>query len=513
MRRGYKGLSYLRFLTLREGCLSHCMKIRKNDEWDYADALGHNVLVRQLGHRILSCEPPYVIGIGGSWGAGKTSFLRKLWAYLDGEVELDKGVKALDDATRTDWFGENKKDYKASAGGKQLELVWFNPWQHQFEASPLVALLNEIRQHFSIKRRLFNETGKLLNVALHSTLNSLTEFGKELKLPMPSAQAIMERGREYENETFSTSLGSQRFRQLFEGAIEIATGKNGLMVIFIDDLDRCEGDVAYRLLEALKLYLNAKNCVYILGIDQQHLEISVAKAVSKSQETWEHRRMARDYLGKMFQTIFPLPTPRSVKNYIDLLLDRGDGRFHKRLRTLFGLQVTDFTTDDWPRLVEALDRNLPHNPRKLKSFVASWKTYLDVLTPAPVDSRLDWRLTVILQYLAQFEEPLYRRIEEFPSFYSDHLLSFCTKSPGAPHSLFKGLEVPTEDAMSQPPRAQSSEPGDLEGPKPPQVDASKLEPEPRFFWISRLINELGTELKNIPPDDIRRHLPQAISRT
>jgi hypothetical protein len=164
-------------------------------------------------------------------------------------------------------------------------------------------------------------------------------------------------------------------------------------------------------------------------------------------------------------------------------------------------------------LVEALDRNLPHNPRKLKSFVASWKTYLDVLTPAPGESRLDWRLTVILQYLAQFEEPLYRRIEEFPSFYADNLLSFCARAPGASHSLFKGLEVPTDDAMPQLPDGQSSEPGNLEGPKPPPVDASKFEPEPRFFWISRLINELGSELKSIAPDDIRRHLPQAISRT
>ena len=42
-----------------------------------------------------------------------------------------------------------------------------------------------------------------------------------------------------------------------------------------------------------------------------------------------------------------------------------------------------------------------------------------------------------------------------------------------------------------------------------KVDASKLDPEPRFFWISRLINDLGKELKSISAEDIRRHLPQA----
>src|SRR3712207_9366652 len=64
--------------------------------------------------------------------------------------------------------------------------VWFNPWQHQFESSPLVALLNEIRQHFSIKRKLFNEVGKLADVAIHATFNSLTEVAKDLKLPIPT---------------------------------------------------------------------------------------------------------------------------------------------------------------------------------------------------------------------------------------------------------------------------------------------------------------------------------------
>lgn len=496
------------------------MKIRRNDEWDYFDALGHNPLVRQLGRRILSCHPPYVIGIGGSWGAGKTSFLRKLWAYLGGDVEWEDGnIETLDVVgAREKWFNETTQDYKDFAGGKNLELVWFNPWQHQFESSPLVALLNEIRQHFSIKRKLFDKVGKLSDVAIHATLNSLTEVAKDLKLPIPTAKTIMERGREYETEMFSGALGSQRFRQFFEYAIEQAIEKNGrkdgLMVIFIDDLDRCEGEVAYRLLEALKLYLNAKNCLYVLGIDQQHLEMSIAKALSGEKDTWPYRPLARDYLAKMFQTIFPLPMPRDAKNYIHLLLDRDDGLFHQNLRRLFGLRIDDFETDDWPLLVNTLDLNLPHNPRKLKSFVASWKTYIDVLPKPAPESLLEWKLTVILQYLAQFEEPLYRRIEQFPNFYNDHLLAFCENRPENPHSIFTGLELPNEEERSTVLK-ESSESGALESIVSAQSDASKLPPEPRFFWISRLINEMAqgpSGTKHISPDDLRRHLPQAIGR-
>jgi len=480
--------------------------IKRNDEWDYADSLGHYPLVRRIGHRMLSCSPPYVVGISGSWGSGKTSFLRKLWAYLGGAVEAENGkVGSLTVPERSEWFAETEQEFRDRIRGRKLELVWFNPWHHQFESSPLVALLGEIRQHFTIRRKMFNEAGKLIDVAVHATLNSMTEIAKDLKLPIPSAKTVMERGREYESENYSNELGSQRFRDFFEGAIETITGKNGLLLIFIDDLDRCEGDVSYRLLEALKLYLNAKNCVYVLGIDQTHLESSIARALSGEKETWRYRPLARDYLSKMFQTMFLLPVPRHTSTYIEDLLDADDGNFQDRVRDLFGFPAGDFTTGEWPKLVQALDLNLPHNPRKLKSFIASWKTYLDVLEK-PAGGELDWRLTLILQYLAQFEEPLYRRVEQFPDFYNQHLLPFCQQQVSKPHPLFDGIEIPA----TEPGTAAMDESGALSGSAvTPVAPADKPLPEPRFFWVSRLINDLAASQKTMDAEAIRKHLPQS----
>jgi len=511
------------------------VKIKRNDEWDYADALGHNHLVRRIGHRLLACHPPYVVGIGGSWGAGKTSFLRKLWAYLGGGVEGENGkVQSLDKArSRYDWFEENPKEFSDRTAGREVKLVWFSPWQHQFESTPLVALLHEIRGSLSLSRKALSKMGKAGQIAAYSLFNSLPKLGMEIGTTgfkvkadsqLPTTKSIGELNQAYEAEHFSAALTSQRFRDCFEAAIEGVVGEDGLLVIFIDDLDRCEGEVAYRLLEALKLYLNAKNCVYVLGIDQQHLEISIARALSGEKETWPHRSLARDYLSKMFQTTFLLPVPRNANKYIDELLDHDDGNFHDRLHQLFGLRVRDFTNDEWPLLVRALNWNLPHNPRKLKSFIASWKIYLDML-PAPADGedKLNWRLTLILQYLAQFEEPLYRRVEQFPNFYNQHLLPFCQRKLKKPHPLFDRLELPDEE-----PGTQADAPTDREEsggfPVPSTTerpttsndskkeDDARPQPEPRFFWISRLINELVTEQKmiKIESKEIRRHLPQSI---
>ncbi|MGH9937331.1 MAG: KAP family P-loop NTPase fold protein [Blastocatellia bacterium] len=505
-----------------------------NDEPTHDDELGHNTLVRRVGHRALKCNPPYVVGVCGSWGAGKTSFLHKLWAYLGGEFEIaDQKRKRspIDSGERFSWFQEAPKDFNDLLDNRKTELIWFNPWQHQFESNPMVALLSEIRRQFSLRRKLFDEAGKLTDVAIHSTLNALAEMGKELKIPLPSAKSIMERGREYEAEHFSTALSSQRFRDFFESAIEEITKdrkdkKKGLLVIFIDDLDRCEGDVAYRLLEALKLYLNARNCVYVLGLDQQHLESSIAKVLSGEKETWRYHPLARDYLSKMFQGLFLLPVPRDTEVFVNKTLDPQDEDFRSRLEKLFG-----FTDGAWPELVAALDQNLPHNPRKIKSFISSWKLYLDLLPDPPgEDSKLDWRLTLILHYLAQFEEPIFRKVEESPIFYTDHVQAFALRGFSA-HPLFYGLELPYEIMKSSSGRrnagGQAYETGGLDTVSDvaaaldparsalKESDEIKPLPEPRIFWISRLIRRLVEETASreirtepeIPADFTLRHLP------
>ena len=429
-----------------------------------------------------------------------------LWAYLGGPLELHGESWKVTAPERRKWFEEPIADFNKLLDKRNLELIWFNPWQHQFESSPLVALLHEIRQHFSLTKKLFNEAGKLGDVSIHATLNALAEFGKELKIPLPSAKSIMERGREYEAEHFSTVLTSQRFRDFFGSAIRSVTGKRGLLVIFIDDLDRCEGDLAYRLLEALKLYLNTDNCVYVLGLDQQHLENSIAKALSGEKETWRYRPLARDYLSKIFQNLFHLPVPRHTSRYVEQLLNPDDEDFKKRLDELFGL-----TDADWPGLVRALDENLPHNPRKIKSFISSWKLYLDSL-PEPQEDKLDWRLTLILRYMAQFEEPLFRKVEEAPAFYSDHILKFCREG-FHPNPLFYGLERPYEMSKTD---SMSDEKGGLGSAipvSPPvgeqQKDESKPLAEPRIFWIGRLIRQLAEETSFMVDDKImHRHLLQ-----
>lgn len=132
-----------------------------------------------------------------------------------------------------------------------------------------------------------------LRVLMLDNFRGDTSEGNKLSYPTPCLLSTCS-GRDYEAEHFATPLTSQRFRDFFEKAIAEVIGSDGRMVIFIDDLDRCEGEVAYRLLETLKLYLNARNCIYVLGLDQGHLETTIARVLSNAEDARRHRALARE---------------------------------------------------------------------------------------------------------------------------------------------------------------------------------------------------------------------------
>jgi hypothetical protein len=120
---------------------------------------------------------------------------------------------------------------------------------------------------------------------------------------------------------------------------------------------------------------------------------------------------------------------------------------------------------------------------------------------------------LILHYLAQFEEPLFRKVEEAPAFYSDHITRFClTGRSDSP--LFHGLELPygtarsasesiAQGGLDPAPSANSTD--DEEGIQ--KKDDNKPQMHSRIFWITRLVNALANETTlKLDDEIIHRHL-------
>jgi len=252
-----------------------------NDEPTIEDRLNRDRYAEAFARFAETCDTPLVVGLYGTWGVGKTSLMNLIEKKLDTE---------------------------------RARAVWFDPWQHQFDENPVVALAHTLFD--SLERKWKDEGKKLVTVIAAAFGSRLLKFTTRL-----DAKDILKLGKIYEEENFQVRETRVRLRKHFEKLVERAREHqlgSKRLVFFIDDLDRCMPHEALRLLEALKLYLNIEGCVYFLGVDRQALEQSV-------KHCYEGLEMSEvDYLDKIIQLPFTVPPiePHCMDSFVESLISR-----------------------------------------------------------------------------------------------------------------------------------------------------------------------------------------------
>ncbi|MDQ1251257.1 MAG: NTPase protein [Euryarchaeota archaeon] len=94
----------------------------------------------------------------------------------------------------------------------------------------------------------------------------------------------------------------EEFQHSFESIIEEYYGKNNeRVVIFIDDLDRCPSETVLEILHSIKLFLDVKNCIFVLGVDRR----VVSKIIENKYKDLSIE--GDNFLEKMIQLSFNLP--------------------------------------------------------------------------------------------------------------------------------------------------------------------------------------------------------------
>ena len=250
-------------------------------------------------------------------------------------------------------------------------------------------------------------------------------------------------------------------KDLLEEAISTLLGKGEKrLVIFVDDLDRCQGAVAFRFLEAMKIYLSLNNCVFVIGLDVRHVNRAVAHELYKNGMIPERDKdskeiYAADYLSKMFQQVYYLPTVTDYTGFLDHLMD--EEVFNSK--------------EEWIKTIK--DANcLPPNPRKIKRFITALSIYWKQLDKQHKKQLNRWKekmmsdkaskddkpngrdhyYTLIFLYLKLMANDIYRILESNDDFW-EKLVLYCKGTKGDSeakedkHSILEKYEVPlTKDA-------------------------------------------------------------------
>ncbi len=275
---------------------------------------------------------PLSIGISGGWGTGKSSFLKMVEAKLPKAPAEDE----------------------EGAGPKYI-VVHYDAWLYQGYDDARAALMDTISSRLLKEAekkpktvlekavRLFRRVDKLrvlglgidlamvaggmpplgaigkLSGALHrivgggATAQDVTEAREVVKKGGEELKGVL---RPEEKETPPHEI--TEFRREFA---ELLADLNAVLVVFIDNLDRCLPTQVIHTLEALRLFLFMGNTAFCVAADED----MVRGAIRQHFEGIEGNHV-RDYLDKLIQV--PIRVPRlgvpEVTSYLMQLFAEAD---------------------------------------------------------------------------------------------------------------------------------------------------------------------------------------------
>ena len=229
------------------------------------DLLEISKYVKGLGKFIRECQTPMSIAIQGDWGTGKTSTLNLL-----------------------------KKNLEADKDTNGIKCVFFNTWQYsQFNM--------EDSLYVSFVHNLVKQCGENDEI-----LRTVAAFGKlaffkaiDWKFGTNASEILDGFEKAKKDQMESVSKLQEDFAELVK-----KTGKR--LVIFIDDLDRLNPEVAVELLEIIKLFVNVENSIFVLAIDYE----VVVKGVRKKYGENLSEEKCRNFFDKIIQLPFKMPVER-----------------------------------------------------------------------------------------------------------------------------------------------------------------------------------------------------------
>ncbi len=442
------------------------------DDYTVTDKLDRRALVRSIAEVVAKDRPPQVFGLHGDWGSGKTSTLRAIRYHLTGD----------------DVFAEKPDDLVGGVYAGHVASVWFEAWRYQNEAAPVVALIQEIRRELSRPQKFAAEAGKLGTVAVTALLDSLDKVAKLIGFESAPAgpQSIRSIGEQWEKERYVTALQTDSVQEVLTQAIAglLPGQRDGFdaprVVVFIDDLDRCSAEAAFRLLEGLKIYLSLPNCVFILGMNQQMVTEAIAERLKKDDRDSTVLLRAEAYLEKLCSNIWRLPLPADPVAYFIGLVDSKAAR-----AAIYATRVVAASQPPAPSY-------LPPNPRRLRALANVYNRLRHNAQADAYTTDLNLRLLVVA-YVYQFHADLFQRWHYDANFFNKmKLWSGSGAADEKTEPYFLRLSLPTEL------KANASSPT----PSSSTVESRFPDPAaPGIFWIAPLLQQ--TPLNNAVAEEFR----------
>jgi len=315
-----------------------------NDLLARKDGLGFDAYVKAVARFLThkNTGTPLTLSIEGEWGSGKSTFMSLLESAIN---EKDQEYICINfNAWRHDKSDElwsafalnfiqevsSKIGFCRSAWAyTKLLLYRILPDKYSIYFYHILALLPYALLCFSIwliSKSFLQDSGFSWGVGLVGLLSAFPLYKtfekvfQNFKSPVNIDFKQKAGGPNYEKR----SPFILEFHADFEKIVKAFAGKKKV-VIFIDDLDRCETPKSADLIEAINLMIaENEQLIFVLGIDREKIAASITAkhgSIAEFLHGEDKKEYGRKFMQKLIQIPFqvPIPTKEDYRKYLEEL--------------------------------------------------------------------------------------------------------------------------------------------------------------------------------------------------
>lgn len=264
--------------------LDNCLLDRAN----YIDFVSNYIIGEHDG---------FVLNLNGSWGTGKTEFLKRQYTNL-----LNKGHPT----------------------------IYIDSWSSDFSKDPLSVVMSELLSQLEAltegigeakQKALFESVKSVGGALLKGTLVGVAGYAtNKITGEAGDGMAIMQTMLGEDNAKVTTTLQESYKEQmdaianikiqLSQLAEVLATTYGGSkpVVVLVDELDRCRPTYAIEMLEVIKHFFTTENLVFVIATDTEQLSHSIKAVYGNDFDS-------QQYLKRFFDRKVTLPEP-DIEHYL-----------------------------------------------------------------------------------------------------------------------------------------------------------------------------------------------------
>lgn len=215
----------------------------------------------------------------GNWGSGKTTLINSIKKEIDKEIYYP---------------------------------VIFNAWRYEKDENLTYSLFDFLLDELEVGDKNKKKIRKFASIFLKGSLKSIKFVGN----------IVEEHDKYLEKISSEKSLYKKisEFEAEFQSMLKSTLGNDKILLVFVDDLDRCNPENVLDLLSSIKLFFTLgeesslnepkSRVIYFCGLDKD--------AVIKAAELkYRDKIKGEEFLEKIFDTSFYMPRNYNTENFVE----------------------------------------------------------------------------------------------------------------------------------------------------------------------------------------------------